>query len=254
MAESKPELTGKVALITGASRGIGKACAEKLAQAGADIAINYCENADQAQAICQEISAKYGIQAACFQADISQQDQVESLFRDLLAYFGRLDILVNNAGITRDKLILRMSSEDWDAVIDTNLKGVFYCSKLAAKHMLKQKQGCMINIASIVGITGNAGQVNYAAAKAGVIGLTKSLALELAPRGIRVNAVAPGFVDSDMTLELNDAVRQDAIKKIPLGRFGSCDEVAEMVSFLSSDRCQYVTGQTIHVDGGLVMS
>lgn len=247
------ELQGRTALITGASRGIGRACALKLAAAGADIVLNYHEHSQESEQVKAEILAAYPVRVLSLQADVSRQEQVESLFSQALAEFGRLDILVNNAGITRDGLLLRLKPEDWDAVMATNLNGVFYCSKLAARQMLKQKSGRIVNIASVVGLSGNAGQANYAAAKAGVVAFTKSVALELAGRGIAVNAVAPGYIDSEMTAGLSEAVRAEALKKIPTGRFGTCSEVAEVVLFLSSDRCQYLTGQTLHVDGGMLM-
>lgn len=247
------ELAGKVALITGASRGIGRACALRLAHAGADIALNYHHHPDDAEVLKELLIQDYGVQAECFAADVASAEQTEKMFQDVMTRWGRLDILINNAGITRDGLLLRMKPEDWDAVMNVNLKGLFHCSRLASKIMLKQKSGRMVNISSVVGQTGNAGQSNYAASKAGVLGFTKSLALELAPRGIAVNAVAPGYIESDMTQALNETVREQALKKIPLGRFGECSEVAEVVLFLSSERCRYLTGQTLNVDGGLVM-
>lgn len=247
------ELQGKVALITGASRGIGKACAMRLAQAGAHVVINYHSQHEEAEALKAELESQYDIRALCLQADIREGAQVEQLFGSLMGQFGQLDILINNAGIYRDKLLLRMSEEDWDEVISTNLKGLFNCSKQAARIMLRQKSGRIVNISSVVGQIGNAGQANYATSKAGIVGFTKSLALELAPRQIAVNAVAPGYIHSEMTDSLSEAVHAETLKKIPYGRYGECAEVAEMVLFLASERCQYITGQTFNVDGGMVM-
>ncbi|PKL75740.1 MAG: 3-oxoacyl-[acyl-carrier-protein] reductase [Candidatus Melainabacteria bacterium HGW-Melainabacteria-1] len=246
------ELTGKVALVTGSSRGIGRACALRLAAAGADLVLNYHFNAEEAELVRQEAEA-LGVRVACLQADVSQAAQVDAMFAQIQAQFGRLDVLVNNAGITRDKLLLRMTQADWDDVMATNLRGLFNCTRPAVKMMLKQQSGRIVNIASVVGIVGNAGQCNYAASKAGVLGFTRSLALELAPRRIAVNAVAPGFIASEMTLSLSANARAEVLKKIPYGRLGECPEVAEVVLFLSSDRCQYLTGQTLNVDGGMVM-
>lgn len=251
---TEPELLGRVALISGASRGIGRACALRLAEAGAAVVVNYRQGAAEAEAVCAEIKARFQTPTLCIQADISVYEQVEQMFQQVLSQWQRLDILVNNAGIHRDGLLARMSHQDWDDVMRTNLNGLFYCSKLATKQMLKQKSGRLINITSVVGQTGNAGQTNYAASKAGVIGFTRSLARELAPRQIAVNAVAPGFIESEMTESLSEAQREENIKKIPYARFGSCSEVAEVVLFLASDRCQYMTGQTLNLDGGLVMN
>lgn len=248
------ELRGKVALITGASRGIGKACALRLAHAGADILINYHQQTEAAEQLKQELIQDYGVQAECFAADVSNQTEVENMFEAVMTRWGRLDILVNNAGMTRDGLLLRMKPEDWSRVLEVNLNSLFYCCRSASKIMLKQKSGRIVNISSVVGLTGNAGQSNYAAAKAGVLGFTKSLALELASRGIAVNAVAPGYIETEMTAALNENVRGEVLKKIPQGRFGECSEVAEVVLFLSSERCRYLTGQTLNVDGGLVMT
>ena len=246
-------LSGKMVLITGASRGIGKACAFRLAAAGANIAINYQHDKASAEQVCLQLIQDHGVEAIPLQADVSKLEQVEEMFSLIKQRWGRLDILVNNAGIHRDGLLLRMKPEDWDAVIATNLNGLFYCTKQAAKMMLKQKSGRIVNIASVVGLIGNEGQANYAATKAGVLGFTKSVALELAPRQIAVNAVAPGYIDSEMTQGLSEEKRQNTLKKIPFGRFGKCSEVAEVVLFLSSDRCQFMTGQTINIDGGMVM-
>ncbi len=251
---TETELTGRVALITGASRGIGRACALRLAEAGASVVVNYRQGAAEAEAVCAEIKERFQTPTLCIQADISVYEQVEQMFQQILTQWQGLDILVNNAGIHRDGLLARMSHQDWDDVLSTNLNGLFYCSKLATKQMLKQKSGRLVNITSVVGQTGNAGQTNYAASKAGVIGFTKSLARELAPRQIAVNAVAPGFIESEMTESLSETQRQENIKKIPYARFGRCSEVAEVVLFLASDRCQYMTGQTLNLDGGLVMN
>lgn len=247
------ELTGKIALVTGSSRGIGRACALRLAQAGAAVVINYCHREADARAVQAEIESRFAVDTLCIRADIAQGHEVQAMFERILARWNRLDILVNNAGIVRDSLLLRMSEQDWEAVVATNLRGLFHCSKQAAKIMLRQKSGRIINLSSVVGQVGNPGQVNYATTKAGILGFTRSLALELAPRGILVNAVAPGYIDSDMTQALSAAQRQEILQKIPLQRFGRCEEVAEMVLFLSSERCQYLTGQTINLDGGLVM-
>ena len=247
------ELQGKVALITGSSRGIGKACALRLAEAGADIAINFVSQQQEAESVREEIESRYKVKSRCFQADISQMDEVQSMFKAILDEWSRLDILVNNAGIHRDNLLMRMKDKDWDDVISINLKGLFNCTKLASRQMLKQKGGRIVNLASVVGQIGNEGQANYATTKAGIIGFTKSLALELGPREIAVNAVAPGYIDSEMTEQLPDSKRQEVLGKIPYGRFGQCEEVAEVVLFLSSEKCRYLTGQTINVDGGMVM-
>lgn len=247
------DLQGKVALITGSSRGIGKACALKLASAGADIAINYVSHSDEAEEVRAEIEAQFDVKARCYQADISCVEQVQEMFSALLNEWSHLDILVNNAGIHRDNLLMRMKDKDWDDVISINLKGLFNCTKLASRQMLKQKQGRIVNVASVVGQIGNEGQANYATTKAGIMGFTKSLALELGPRQIAVNAVAPGYIDSEMTEQLPAAKRQEVLSKIPYGRFGQCEEVAEVVLFLSSEKCRYLTGQTINVDGGMVM-
>lgn len=231
------ELAGRVALVTGSSRGIGKACALRLAAEGASLVLNYHYNRDEAESVREEILAAHDVGVECVKADVSQRDEVEAMFALVQGRFGRLDVLVNNAGIVRDALLLRMSPQDWDDVLATNLTGVFNCAKAAAKLMLRQRSGRIVNIASVVGQTGNAGQSGYAASKAGVLGFTRSLALELAPRQIAVNAVAPGFIDSEMTQGLSQGVRAEVLKKIPWARLGACSEVAEVVLFLSSDRC-----------------
>jgi 3-oxoacyl-[acyl-carrier protein] reductase len=246
------ELTGKVALVTGSSRGIGRACVLKLAEAGARVVINYFSQLEAAREVQAQIEAAGG-EALIIQADISQSDQVQAMFEQIMAHWGRLDILVNNAGITRDGLLLRMQTEDWDDVVSTNLRGLFNCTKRAAKIMLKQKSGKIVNLSSVVGQVGNEGQANYATTKAGILGFTRSVALEMASRGISVNAVAPGYIESEMTDGISDAKRAELLQKIPFQRFGSCEEVAEMVLFLSSDKCSYITGQTFNIDGGMVM-
>jgi 3-oxoacyl-[acyl-carrier protein] reductase len=246
------ELTGKVALVTGSSRGIGRACVLKLAEAGARVVINYFSQLEAAREVQAQIEAAGG-EALIIQADISRSDQVQTMFEQIMAHWGRLDILVNNAGITRDGLLLRMQTEDWDDVVSTNLRGLFNCTKRAAKIMLKQKSGKIVNLSSVVGQVGNEGQANYATTKAGILGFTRSVALEMASRGISVNAVAPGYIESEMTDGISDAKRAELLQKIPFQRFGSCEEVAEMVLFLSSDKCSYITGQTFNIDGGMVM-
>jgi 3-oxoacyl-[acyl-carrier protein] reductase len=241
-----------VAIVTGASRGIGRAIALALAAEGARVVINYAQSATAAQALTAEISANGG-EAIALQADVAQADQVEDLVKQTLDRFGRIDILVNNAGITRDTLLLRMKLEDWQAVIDLNLTGVFLCTRAVSKVMLKQRSGRVINIASVAGQMGNPGQANYSAAKAGVIGFTKTVAKELASRGVTVNAVAPGFIATDMTDQLPNS--EEILKFIPLGRFGQAQEVAGMVRFLAADpAAAYITGQVFNVDGGMVMA
>ena len=245
-------LAGKIALVTGASRGIGSAIAKTLAGYGATVVINYNGSKERAEAVAAEIAAAGG-SAMVYQADVSKEEEAAAMFADVIKQYGRLDILVNNAGITRDNLILKMTTEDFDAVIDTNLKGVLQCMKLVSKQMLKQKAGRIINISSISGVIGNAGQANYCAAKAGVIGMTKALARELGSRGITVNAVAPGFIVTDMTDKLPDAVKESMAAQIPLKRFGEVEDIAETVAFLASEKAAYITGQTIQVDGGMGM-
>lgn len=244
-------LTGKVAIVTGASRGIGRAIALQLAEIGAKVVVNYASSSSAADELVTQI-ATIGGEAIAVQADVSKAEQMDALFTTVMAKWERVDILVNNAGITRDTLLLRMKPEDWQAVIDTNLTGVFLATRLASKIMLKQKSGRIINIASVAGQMGNPGQANYSAAKAGVIGFTKTVAKELATRGITVNAVAPGFIATDMT---NDLKAEGILQYIPLGRYGQPEEVAGMVRFLASDAAAaYITGQTFNVDGGMVMA
>lgn len=245
-------LENKIALVTGASRGIGRQIALTLAGLGAAVIVNYNGAKERAEEVVDEIT-KNGGRALAVQANIAVAEDVERLFKEAVAAFGRIDILVNNAGITKDNLILKMSEEEFDAVLDTNLKGAFFCMKHAAKLMLKQKGGRIINISSISGIVGNPGQANYCAAKAGLIGITKSLARELGSRGITVNAVAPGFIETDMTRELSEQIRAGMLSQIPLKRAGSAEDVAQAVAFLASDHASYITGQTLQVNGGMDM-
>lgn len=245
-------LKNKVALVTGASRGIGRAIALTLAHYGAKVVVNYCGSKEKADEVVDEIKENGGT-AIAYQADIADFEAVKTMFTDIIKEYGRIDILVNNAGITRDNLILKMSEEEFDTVINTNLKGVFNCLKQASRIMLKQKGGRIINISSISGIVGNPGQANYCAAKAGVIGITKSLAKELGSRGITVNAVAPGYINTDMTAVLKDDLKEKVTELIPLKRLGEVEDIAETVVFLASDKASYITGQTIQVDGGLGM-
>lgn len=252
MAPASTAQGGQVAIVTGASRGIGRSIALALAAEGARLVVNYAQSATAAQALAAEISANGG-EAISLQADVAQAEQVEALVKQTLDRFGRIDILVNNAGITRDTLLLRMKLEDWQAVIDLNLTGVFLCTRAVSKVMLKQRSGRVINIASVAGQMGNPGQANYSAAKAGVIGFTKTVAKELASRGVTVNAVAPGFIATDMTDQLPNS--EEILKFIPLGRFGQAQEVAGMVRFLAADpAAAYITGQVFNVDGGMVMA
>ncbi len=245
-------LKGKVALVTGASRGIGKAIAIELARQGVHVAVNFAGNAQKAEEVVAEVQS-LGVQALAIKADVANSEEVIAMVKQTIEAFGSLDILVNNAGITRDGLIMRMKEEDWDAVINTNLKGVFNCTKAVTRQMMKQRYGRIVNISSVVGVLGNAGQANYVAAKAGVIGLTKTLARELANRNITVNAVAPGFIETDMTDELPDEIKQELLKQIPLGKLGKAEDIASVVRFLVSEDANYMTGQTLHVDGGMAM-
>ncbi len=245
-------LDGKYAIVTGASRGIGRATALTLAQAGASVMINYVSNDAAAEAVRDEITASGG-RAVVYKADVSAPDQAAALIDAALQEFGRIDILVSNAGITRDNLLMRMKEEDWDLVLNVNLKGAFNTTKAVLKPMLKARSGRIIAISSIIGLRGNPGQANYAAAKAGLIGFVKSVAREVGSRGITVNAVAPGFIDTEMTRGLNEAVKEKMLSEIPLGRFGQPEDVARVVSFLASDDAAYITGQVIPVDGGLAI-
>lgn len=245
-------LNSKTAIVTGASRGIGRAIALGLAKSGANVAVNYAGNQEKAENVVKEIE-KLGAKALTIQANVGDEEAVRGMIKTVIAEFGSLDILVNNAGITRDTLIMRMKSQDWDDVLNTNLKGVFHCTKAAARQMMKQRSGRIINLASVTGMIGNAGQASYSASKAGIIGLTKTSARELAARNITVNAVAPGFIATDMTDELAEEVQQEMLKQIPLARFGEPEDVAALVRFLASEESSYMTGQTFRVDGGMVM-
>ena len=245
-------LKDKVAIVTGGTRGIGRAIALKLADHGANIVINYRNSDKEAEELKAILEGK-GVKVLTVKCDISNFEDSKNLMDKCKEVFGKIDILVNNAGITKDTLIMRMKEEDFDNVIDVNLKGTFNCAKHASAIMLKQRFGKIINMTSVVGIAGNAGQVNYAASKAGVIGLTKSLAKELGSRGITVNAVAPGFINTDMTASLSEKVKEEASKNIPLKRLGDPEDVANLVGFLASDSANYITGQVINVDGGMVM-
>ena len=245
-------LDGKVALVTGASRGIGRAIAVRLASEGAKVAINYAGNTAKAEEVKAEIE-KNGGEAILVQADVSSAEAVDAMIEKVTEAFGQIDILVNNAGITRDGLLMRMKEEDFEAVINTNLKGVFYCTKAVSKLMMKKRSGRIVNMASVVGLMGNAGQANYAAAKAGVIGFSKSAAKELAARGINVNVVAPGFIAMDMTAAMTDKAKEATLAGIPLKRMGQPEDVANAVLFLVSDYASYITGQIVNVDGGMVM-
>ncbi|CAC6186263.1 3-oxoacyl-[acyl-carrier protein] reductase [Staphylococcus aureus] len=242
----------KSALVTGASRGIGRSIALQLAEEGYNVAVNYAGSKEKAEAVVEEIKAK-GVDSFAIQANVADADEVKAMIKEVVSQFGSLDVLVNNAGITRDNLLMRMKEQEWDDVIDTNLKGVFNCIQKATPQMLRQRSGAIINLSSVVGAVGNPGQANYVATKAGVIGLTKSAARELASRGITVNAVAPGFIVSDMTDALSDELKEQMWTQIPLARFGQDTDIANTVAFLASDKAKYITGQTIHVNGGMYM-
>ncbi|RDU38540.1 beta-ketoacyl-ACP reductase [Neobacillus piezotolerans] len=243
---------GKAALVTGASRGIGREIALELARQGANVAINFAGSEARANEVAEDIKAM-GREAFAIQGDVSNPDAVSAMVKETIDRFGSLDILVNNAGITRDNLLMRMKESEWDDVININLKGVFLCTKAVTRQMMKQRSGRIINIASIVGVSGNPGQANYVAAKAGVIGLTKTAAKELSSRNINVNAIAPGFITTDMTDKLTEDVKAEMLKQIPLARFGEPSDIAKAVVFLASDDSSYMTGQTLHIDGGMVM-
>ncbi|AIQ74169.1 3-oxoacyl-[acyl-carrier-protein] reductase [Paenibacillus odorifer] len=245
-------LRGQTALVTGGSRGIGRSIALALAEHGVKVAVNYAGSEAAAQETVARI-VELGSEGIALRGDVGNSEQAENLVKEVLNTWGRIDIVVNNAGITRDNLIMRMKEEEFDQVIETNLKGVFNCLKAATRPMMKQRYGRIINISSVVGVTGNPGQANYSAAKAGVIGLTKASARELSSRGITVNCIAPGFIDTDMTRELSEEVRSELEKGIPLARLGRPEEIAMAVVFLASEGAAYMTGQTLHVDGGMYM-
>ncbi len=243
---------GKAAIVTGASRGIGREIALLLGQEGAKVAVNYSGSKEKADEVVQTIKEAGG-DAFAIQADVSNSDSVKNMIDETIESFGSVDILVNNAGITKDNLLMRMKEDEWDDVININLKGVYLCTKGVTRQMMRQRAGKIVNVASIVGVSGNPGQANYVAAKAGVIGFTKTAAKELASRNINVNAVAPGFITTDMTDALNEDVKNEMLKNIPLGKLGSPENVAKTVLFLLSEDAAYITGQAIHVDGGMVM-
>ncbi|MFJ5713344.1 3-oxoacyl-[acyl-carrier-protein] reductase [Neobacillus sp. NPDC093127] len=245
-------LAGKAALVTGASRGIGREIALELARQGANVAVNFAGSEAKANEVVDEIKA-LGREAFAIKCDVSNVAEVTEMVKTTIDGFGKLDILVNNAGITKDNLLMRMKEEEWDDVININLKGVFLVTKAVTRQMMKQRVGRIINIASIVGVSGNPGQANYVAAKAGVIGLTKTTAKELASRNITVNAIAPGFITTDMTDKLSDEVKAEMLKQIPLARLGEPKDIAKLTTFIASDDSSYITGQTFHVDGGMVM-
>ena len=245
-------LEGKAALVTGASRGIGREIALELARQGANVAVNFSGSEAKANEVVDEIKA-LGREAFAVKCNVSNSEEVAEMVKGTIDNFGKLDILVNNAGITKDNLLMRMKEEEWDDVININLKGVFLCTKAVTRQMMKQRVGRIINIASIVGVSGNPGQANYVAAKAGVIGLTKTTAKELASRNITVNAIAPGFITTDMTDKLPEDVKAEMLKQIPLARLGEPKDIAKITAFLASDDSSYITGQTLHIDGGMVM-
>lgn len=246
-------LTGKCAVVTGASRGIGRAIALQLASEGAKVVVNYSGSEQKAQEVVEEIKANGG-EAIAVQANVADTDSVQNLMKTALDTYGSIDILVNNAGITRDNLLMRMKDDEWDDVINTNLKGVFLRTKAVTRQMMKQRAGRIINISSIVGVAGNAGQANYVAAKAGVIGLTKTTAQELASRNILVNAIAPGFITTEMTEGLPEDLKEGMLKQIPLAKLGQPEDIAKAVVFFASDSSNYITGQTLQIDGGMVMA
>lgn len=242
----------KTAIATGASRGIGRKIALELGKEGYNVVVNYAGNKEKAEEVVSEIKS-FGVESFAFQANVSEQDEVKAMIKETTSQFGTIDVLVNNAGITRDNLLMRMKQDEWDDVINTNLKGVFNCVQAVTRPMLKQKSGRIINLSSVVGSLGNAGQVNYVATKSGVEGMTRTFARELASRGITCNAVAPGFIVSDMTDQLSDELKEQMKSQIPLARFGEDSDIAHTVAFLASDKASYITGQTIHVNGGMYM-
>ncbi len=245
-------LTGKIAVVTGASRGIGRAIAIEMASQGATVIVNYNGSEAKAQETKSFIQEKGG-SAEIYQCNVADFEQCEKFFKQIIEKYGRVDILVNNAGITRDGLLMRMSEADYDEVLNTNLKGAFNCTRFVSRQMMKQREGRIINMSSVSGVLGNAGQANYAASKAGLIGLTKATARELAARGITVNAIAPGFIETEMTDALGDAVKEAAVKQIPLGMFGKVEDIANMAAYLASEKAKYITGQVIHIDGGMAI-
>ena len=245
-------MSKKVALVTGGSRGIGRAIALELASENYFVIINYNGSVDKAEEVKEEIERNNG-EAQIVQCDVSDFDVCEAFIKNVIKEHERIDVLVNNAGITKDGLLMKMSDDDFDKVIDTNLKGTFHCIRFASRYMMKQRYGRIINMSSVVGVTGNAGQANYSASKAGVIGLTKSAARELASRNITVNAIAPGFIETDMTAVLKDEIKEKSVAQIPLGHFGKPEDIAHVAAFLASDKAGYITGQVINVDGGMVM-
>ena len=245
-------LKDKIALVTGGTRGIGREIALSLAKEGANIAITYTSNKDAALKVLEEIKEE-GVNAIAVKANVVNSDEVLSMVKEVEGQLGTIDILVNNAGITKDNLLIRMSEDDWDSVLDVNLKGVFLCTKAVARSMMKKRYGKIINISSVVGANGNAGQGNYSASKAGVIGFTKSMAKELAARGVRVNAIAPGFIQTDMTDVLKEEIKDEMVKNIPLNSFGQPKDIANLVVFLASEKSDYITGQVIKVDGGMAI-
>ena len=246
------DLTGKVAVVTGGSRGIGRSICLRLGQAGATVVINYVSRSDAADETAEAVRQAGG-QAAVYQFNVADFKEVQAAFKQIMADHGRVDILVNNAGITRDGLLAMMKEDAWDAVLNTNLKGAFNCVKAASRPMMKQRWGRIVNITSVIGFAGNAGQVNYSAAKAGLVGLTRSTARELASRGVTVNGVAPGYIDTDMTKDLSDEVKEIILSEIPMKAMGQADDIAAAVAFLVSDEANYITGQFIHVNGGMYM-
>ena len=246
------DLKGKTAVVTGGSQGIGKVTCLTLASCGADIVVNYYPGCDADAAKVKEECEALGVKAIAVAGDVSKMEDCEALFKAAAEEFGKVDILVNNAGITRDALMVRMKEEDFDAVINVNLKGTWNCMKLAAKSMMKQRSGRIISLSSVAGVIGNAGQSNYSASKAGIIGMTKTLAKEIGSRGVTVNAVAPGFIETDMTADLPQDVKDMVAKQVPLARYGQPEEIASVIAFLASDAASYVTGQVINIDGGLI--